>query len=105
MGNFFKISKLTNAILFIKSSELTSATSVIIKNSELTVTPSMTKVIEGHILTCELTNRKCICRNVNRACKIGWMNAMLVRHEVSIMLCIAISRPLKTSVPNPKAVE
>ena len=52
--------------------------------------------------TSELTKRKCICRKVNRACRIGCANTMSATHLPSIVECMAISRPLNTSVARPK---
>ena len=55
-------------------------------------------------MTCELTNRKCIWRKVKRACRIGWAITMSSTQLVSIVACMAISRPMKISVPRPKTV-
>ena len=55
--------------------------------------------------TSELTNRKCICRKVKRACKIGWAKRMSATHFCSMVACMAISNPLKIKVANPKTVD
>ena len=52
-------------------------------------------------LTCELTKRKCICKNVNKACKIGWAIKIFSTQFFSIVACIAISKPVKIRVPKP----
>jgi len=54
-------------------------------------------------LTCELTNKKCICKNVKSPCSTGWTKTTSFRQAPSIMECIAISRPLNTKVPSPNA--
>ena len=52
-------------------------------------------------LTCELTKRKCICKNVNKACKIGWAIRIFSTQFFSIVACMAISKPVKIRVPKP----
>ena len=56
-------------------------------------------------LTCELTKRKCICKKVNKAWRIGWAIRMFSTQFFSIVACIAISNPVKIRVPRPKTAK
>ena len=48
-----------------------------------------------------MTNRKCICRKVKSAWRMGWAMRMSSTQDFSMVACIAISRPAKIRVPRP----
>ena len=63
------------------------------------------EVIYIYYITCEFTKRKCICKKVNRACRIGWAITISSTQFVSIVACMAISSPVNIKVPNPNTVK